>query len=63
VSGSWENLVESLARTGILHSSRVIRAMKMVPRSLFLEDQEKSYATVDSPLPIGEGQTVSAPRG
>jgi len=61
LSSSWENLVQSLVRNGILKSPRVIRAMRMVPRVLFLSDHDQSYATIDSPLPIGEGQTVSAP--
>ena len=63
MSDSWESLVQSLVRNGILRSPRVIRAMKMVPRDLFLSEKERSYASIDSPLPIGEGQTVSAPLG
>jgi len=58
---SWENLVQSLVRNGILKSPRVIRAMKLAPRGLFLSENDKPYAAIDSPLPIGEGQTVSAP--
>jgi len=58
---AWENLVEGLVRSGILKSPRVIRAMNLVPRDLFLPEKEKSYAAIDSPLPIGGGQTVSAP--
>ncbi len=58
---SWENLVQRLERGGILRSPRVIRAMKLVPRNLFLPERERSYGAMDSPLPIGEGQTISAP--
>jgi len=61
--GSWENLIQSLVNSGILKSPRVIRAMRMVPRDPFLSPNQKSYANIDSPLPIGEGQTVSAPQG
>jgi protein-L-isoaspartate(D-aspartate) O-methyltransferase len=60
---SWENLVEGLVRSGILKSPRIIGAMRLVPRDLFLSERGKSYAAIDSPLPIGEGQTVSAPHG
>ena len=59
----WERLIQDLVRSGILKSARVIRAMRLVPRSLFLPESQKSYAAVDMPLPIGEGQTVSAPQG
>jgi protein-L-isoaspartate(D-aspartate) O-methyltransferase len=61
LSNSWINLVEGLVRSGLLKSPRVIRAMKMVPRNLFLSEDDSSYAAIDSPLPIGSGQTVSAP--
>ncbi len=57
----WERLVEKLVREGILHSSSVIRAMKAVPREPFLPEKVKHHAAVDTPLPIGFGQTVSAP--
>ena len=60
---SWENLVERLIEEGILRSPDVIRAMRIVSREYFLPDNMKSYAAVDSPLPIGSGQTISAPRG
>lgn len=59
----WERLIYDLIRCGILKSPRVIRAMRLVPRSLFLPDSQKPYAAIDTPLPIGEGQTVSAPQG
>ena len=58
---SWETLVQSLVREGILRSPRVIRATQLVPRVKFLPEHSKSYSAVDIPLPIGWGQTVSAP--
>jgi len=58
---SWENLVQSLVREGILRSPNVIKALQRVSREQFLPDNMKSYAAVDTPLPIGWGQTVSAP--
>jgi protein-L-isoaspartate(D-aspartate) O-methyltransferase len=59
----WENLIQNLIMEGILKSPSVIRAMRLVPRALFLPERDQPYAAVDSPLPIGEGQTVSAPQG
>ena len=57
----WERLVQSLISEGILHSPSVIRAMRMVNRAKFLPENMQSYCAVDSPLPIGLGQTISAP--
>jgi len=59
--GPWNDLIESLIREGILRSAAVIRAMRLVPREKFLSESSKAYGAVDSPLPIGWGQTVSAP--
>jgi protein-L-isoaspartate(D-aspartate) O-methyltransferase len=60
---AWEELIERLIREGILWSPKVIRALRRVCRQPFLPERAKSYAAVDSPLPIGFGQTVSAPLG
>lgn len=54
--------MQNLVCNGILKSPRVIRAMRLVPRDSFLQDDERRYAAVDSPLPIGERQTISAPQ-
>jgi len=63
VDEDWEMLIRDLMSRGILKSQRVIRAMRLVPRSLFLPEEQMRYAAVDTPLPIGDGQTVSAPQG
>jgi len=63
LSRSWEELIYSLMRRGILNTPGVIRALKKVPRHLFLPQIQRSYASVDSPLSIGSGQTISAPHG
>ena len=60
-SESWNGLIKSLIEEGILRSPGVIRAMRLVSREKFLPESSRSYASVDSPLPIGWGQTVSAP--
>ena len=39
----------------------VLRAMRAVPRHLFVEERYESEAYSDRPLPIGEGQTISQP--
>lgn len=61
VDEDWKRLIENLKREGILRSPNVIRAMQMLPRTKFLPENMKSYSAVDTPLPIGFGQTVSAP--
>jgi len=58
---NWEQLVNNLVRERALRSKSVIRAMKQVPRVLFLPERSIEYASMDAPLPIGKGQTVSAP--
>lgn len=44
-----------------VRDERVIAAMAAVPRERFVPDELRSRAYDDSPLPIGEGQTVSQP--
>ena len=61
VNQAWEGLIQRLIRGGILRSPRVIRALRRVPRDSFLPERVKAHAAVDSPLPIGFGQTISAP--
>jgi len=57
----WERLVENLVKESILRSPKVIKAMRSVPRADFLPENMQSYSAADTPLPIGFGQTVSAP--
>ncbi|MBI3317789.1 MAG: protein-L-isoaspartate(D-aspartate) O-methyltransferase [Candidatus Omnitrophica bacterium] len=40
---------------------RVLAAMRKVPRHLFVPEPLRGLAYGDSPLPIGEGQTISQP--
>lgn len=49
-----------LVRRG-LHDKRVLQAMRDVPREVFVEAGMAEFAFGDSPLPIGEGQTISQP--
>src|SRR5687767_4885148 len=41
--------------------TRVIKAMRAVPRQHFVPKELAAHAYNDSPLPIGEGQTISQP--
>ena len=59
----WDELVSRLMAEGILRSPPIIDAMRKVPRYRFVPERLKPYAHVDTPLPIGYGQTVSAPHG
>jgi protein-L-isoaspartate(D-aspartate) O-methyltransferase len=52
--------VDELRRQGILRDANIIRAMSKVPREEFLPLDARSYAYVDSPIPIGYSQTTSA---
>ena len=40
---------------------RVEQALRTVPRERFVPESERALAYLDSPLPIGEGQTISQP--
>lgn len=51
---------DQVAARGIA-DSRVLDAMRRVPRHLFVEEALQSRAYGDHPLPIGEGQTISQP--
>ncbi|MBO9715933.1 MAG: protein-L-isoaspartate(D-aspartate) O-methyltransferase [Pseudoxanthomonas sp.] len=51
---------EHLAARGI-RDPRVLDAMRAVPRERFVEPGMDELAYDDSPLPIGEGQTISQP--
>lgn len=44
-----------------IKDSRVIEAMRKVPRHLFVPEKIRGSAYDDRPLPIGEGQTISQP--
>lgn len=55
-----ENLVAQLASEGI-RSPAVLRAIGEVPREEFIAASLARFAYADSPLPIGQGQTISQP--
>ena len=51
---------EQLERRGI-RDARVLAAMHKIPRHVFVDPSLARQAYEDSPLPIGEGQTISQP--
>jgi len=53
-------VIETIERRGITDED-VLRAMRAVPRHLFVPEEERDYAYGDFPLPIGYGQTISQP--
>jgi len=56
-----ERLVTNLHREGYIKTDRVKQAFLTIPREAFLPDSLKNYAYVDTPLDIGQSQTISAP--
>ena len=56
-----KRLVRRLIDFGYSSSQPVIGAMEKVPRHLFLPERLRPQAYNDRPLPIGVGQTISAP--
>lgn len=53
-------LVGLLARSGV-RDRAVLRAVGAVPRHRFVGEDQLDQAYANSPLPIGEGQTISQP--
>jgi protein-L-isoaspartate(D-aspartate) O-methyltransferase len=53
-------ITAQLARRGV-RDPRVLDAMASVPREAFVDTKFGESAYQDSPLPIGEGQTISQP--
>ena len=49
-----------IERRGV-RSALVLDAMRRVPRERFLPEGQADFAYDDSPLPIGQGQTISQP--
>jgi len=56
-AGTNSMLIDNLRRAGIIHSDRIVQAMKAVDRS----DYASHYPYEDSPQSIGYGATISAP--
>lgn len=55
-----KRLLDRLRAKGI-DDERVLEAMRLVPRHLFVDEALASRSYEDIPLPIGRGQTISQP--
>lgn len=56
----FQMVQQQIAWRGV-RDTLVLNAMRKVPRHLFVPDYLVEQAYIDSPLPIGEGQTISQP--
>ena len=54
-------LIKKLIEEGYITRKDVAEAMLKVPRELFVPEELRAHAYEDRPLPIGMGQTISAP--
>lgn len=54
-------LVKKLRQEGRITKIEVEKAFLEIPREMFVPESLKKYAYVDTPLEIGDGQTISAP--
>jgi protein-L-isoaspartate(D-aspartate) O-methyltransferase len=54
-------MVENQLKSRNIKSKAVLEAMRVVPRHLFVPQDMQNNAYLDSPLPIGLGQTISQP--
>lgn len=55
-----DRLIERLRSKGI-ENEKVLEAMRIMPRHLFVDEAMSSRSYEDSSLPIGHGQTISQP--
>lgn len=56
-----ENLLHELIREGYLKTPSIIEAFKKTDRADFVPEELREVAYSNTPLPIGEGQTISQP--
>jgi len=56
-----KELVKRLILERRIYSKEVEQAFLEIPREVFVPDSIKKYAYLDTPLEIGNGQTISAP--
>ena len=54
-----KRMVEAVSRH--VDDERVLEALEAVPRHEFVPENRRRSAYADQPLPIGDGQTISAP--
>lgn len=59
--GSAEEMVERIKSVYGLTSFKVLHAILIIPRHLFVDNKYRIYSYFDRPLPIGYNQTISQP--
>lgn len=63
--GWWKSEVKKMVRDQIesrgVTDEKVLKVMRNIPRHLFVPERYRKSAYQDSPLPIGQGQTISQP--
>jgi protein-L-isoaspartate(D-aspartate) O-methyltransferase len=60
-SDERDKMVETQIKARGISDHEVLRAMRKVPRHLFVPEEYARHAYGDYPLPIGQGQTISQP--
>lgn len=58
---SMKYLIKELVNEGILKTASIIEAFEKVDRKDFIPEEIKDKAYLNTPLPIGYGQTISQP--
>lgn len=56
-----DRMIDRLRSDGGIRDERVLNALRVLPRHLFIEEALSSRAYEDTALPIGKGQTISQP--
>jgi protein-L-isoaspartate(D-aspartate) O-methyltransferase len=56
-----DRMVDRLIEAGRIERESTIEALRTVPRHEFVPESRRDGAYADRPLPIGDGQTISAP--
>ena len=60
-SDERKRMVDKLVNSGYVRSEQVVKAMETIPRHIFVPENYRQFSYSDTPLQIGEGQTISAP--
>lgn len=60
IRARWRMVEEQIIQRGI-RDPRVLKAVREVPRHVFVPDKNPQWAYIDAPIPVGWGQTISQP--
>lgn len=55
------DLINHLIKEKIIKHKEIADVMTEIKREYFVRESDKYYAYCDCPMPIGNGQTISAP--